>query len=47
MDPVRWGFLGAGMIAGVLAQAVHDAEGAVLQAATASAASGGRPVELA
>jgi predicted dehydrogenase len=32
---VRWGFLGAGMIAGVLAQAVHDADGAVLQAAAA------------
>jgi predicted dehydrogenase len=31
MDDVRWGFLGAGMIAGVLAGAVRDAEGAVLQ----------------
>jgi D-xylose 1-dehydrogenase (NADP+, D-xylono-1,5-lactone-forming) len=35
MTPVRWGFLGAGMIAGVLAKAVHDADGAVLQAAGA------------
>jgi predicted dehydrogenase len=32
MEPVRWGFLGAGLIAGVLAQAVRDADGAVLQA---------------
>ncbi len=35
MQPVRWGFLGAGTIAGVLAAAVHDADGAVLQAAGA------------
>jgi predicted dehydrogenase len=35
MEAVRWGFLGAGMIAGVLAKAVHDADGAVLQAAGA------------
>ena len=35
-DPVRWGFLGAGMIAtNALAPAVHAAEGAVLQAAAA------------
>ena len=34
--PVRWGFLGAGMIAGTaLAPAVHAAEGAVLHAAAA------------
>jgi hypothetical protein len=32
---VRWGFLGAGTIAKVLAQAVHEADGAVLQAAGA------------
>lgn len=32
---VRWGFLGAGMIAGVLGAAVREAEGAVLQAAAA------------
>jgi predicted dehydrogenase len=35
MEPVRWGFLGAGTIAGVLAGAVHAADGAVLQAAGA------------
>lgn len=36
MSDVRWGFLGAGMIARVaLAPAVHAAEGAVLQAAAA------------
>ena len=35
-DPVRWGFLGAGMIAGLaLAPAVRDAAGAVLHAAAA------------
>ncbi len=35
-EPVRWGFLGAGMIARVaLGPAVHDADGAVLQAAAA------------
>jgi xylose dehydrogenase (NAD/NADP) len=33
MTPVRWGFLGAGMIARVLADAVDAAEGAVLAAA--------------
>jgi xylose dehydrogenase (NAD/NADP) len=32
MQPVRWGFLGAGTIATVLAQAVQAADGAVLQA---------------
>jgi len=32
---VRWGFLGAGTIANVLAQAVHAADGAVLQVAGA------------
>ena len=36
MTPVRWGFLGAGMIAtNALGPAVHAAEGAVLQAAAA------------
>jgi predicted dehydrogenase len=35
MTPVRWGFLGAGMIAGVLAKAVEAADGAVLQAVAA------------
>ena len=35
MTPVRWGFLGAGMIARVLADAVRSADGAVLQAAAA------------
>ena len=35
MTPVRWGFLGAGMIAGVLARAVAEADGAVLQAVAA------------
>ena len=35
MTPVRWGFLGAGMIAGVLAKAVDAADGAVLQAVAA------------
>ena len=35
MTPVRWGFLGAGMIAKVLASAVQAADGAVLQAAAA------------
>jgi D-xylose 1-dehydrogenase (NADP+, D-xylono-1,5-lactone-forming) len=35
MTSVRWGFLGGGMIAGVLAEAVHGATGAVLQAAGA------------
>jgi xylose dehydrogenase (NAD/NADP) len=35
-EPVRWGFLGAGMIAtNALAPAVHAADGAVLQAAAA------------
>jgi xylose dehydrogenase (NAD/NADP) len=34
-EPVRWGFLGAGMIAGVVGAATHDAEGAVLHAAAA------------
>ena len=34
-DPVRWGFLGAGMIARVLGSATHDADGAVLHAAAA------------
>ena len=35
-EPVRWGFLGAGMISRVaLAPAVHDADGAVLHAAGA------------
>ena len=35
-DPVRWGFLGAGMVAtAALAPAVHAAEGAVLQAVAA------------
>ncbi len=33
--PVRWGFLGAGMIAGVLARAVRAADGAELYAAAA------------
>ena len=32
---VRWGFLGAGMIAGVLASAVREAEGSSLQAVAA------------
>jgi xylose dehydrogenase (NAD/NADP) len=32
MQPVRWGFLGAGTIATVVAQAVQAADGAVLQA---------------
>src|SRR3954469_13651417 len=47
MTPVRWGFLGAGMIAGVLARAVQTAEGAVLQAVAArdlARAEGLRPV---
>src|SRR4051795_10877680 len=47
MRPVRWGFLGAGMIAGVLARAVQSAEGAVLQAVAArdlARAEGLRPV---
>lgn len=36
MTPVRWGFIGAGWIAKVaLAPAVHEAEGAVLQAVAA------------
>jgi D-xylose 1-dehydrogenase (NADP+, D-xylono-1,5-lactone-forming) len=35
MTPLRWGFLGAGTIAKVLAGAVRDAEGAVLEAAGA------------
>ncbi len=34
-DPVRWGFLGAGMIAGVVGAAVREADGAVLHAAAA------------
>jgi xylose dehydrogenase (NAD/NADP) len=34
-EPVRWGFLGAGMIAGVVGSAVHAADGAVLHAAAA------------
>jgi predicted dehydrogenase len=47
MTPVRWGFLGAGMIAGVLARAVQSADGAVLQAAAArdpARAQGLRPI---
>ena len=35
MTAVRWGFLGAGMIAGVLAKAVEEADGAALQAVAA------------
>jgi D-xylose 1-dehydrogenase (NADP+, D-xylono-1,5-lactone-forming) len=38
MTPVRWGFLGAGTIARVLADAVHAADGAVLQSAGARSA---------
>ena len=34
-DPVRWGFLGAGMIARVVGSSTHDADGAVLHAAAA------------
>jgi D-xylose 1-dehydrogenase (NADP+, D-xylono-1,5-lactone-forming) len=34
-EPVRWGFLGAGMIAGVVGSATHAADGAVLHAAAA------------
>ena len=34
-DAVRWGFLGAGMIARVVGSATHDADGAVLHAAAA------------
>ena len=34
-EPVRWGFLGAGMIARVVGSATHDADGAVLHAAAA------------
>jgi predicted dehydrogenase len=34
-NAVRWGFLGAGMIAGVVGSATHDADGAVLHAAAA------------
>jgi predicted dehydrogenase len=34
-DPVRWGFVGAGMIARVVGSATHDADGAVLHAAAA------------
>jgi len=34
-EPVRWGFLGAGMIARVVGAATHDADGAVLHAAAA------------
>lgn len=39
MTDVRWGFLGAGTIARVLAEAVHHADGAVLQAVGARDAS--------
>jgi predicted dehydrogenase len=35
VGPVRWGFLGAGTIARVLASAVHEADGAELEAAGA------------
>ena len=34
-EPVRWGFLGAGMIARVVGSATHEADGAVLHAAAA------------
>ena len=34
-QPVRWGFLGAGMIARVVGSSTHDADGAVLHAAAA------------
>ena len=45
MDAVRWGFLGAGLIARVLAQAVQQADGAVLHAVGARDAARARALE--